>query len=182
MPLLLHQVFQSAVQWAASPFHRRPVCHHCQRFAPLFFPYGVFLLVLCFRGLRHSTRDDSTHVSVATRSAVCCVLHLGGGPDAHRWPLSQPRHVPSAIAVDSRLIPQDSKDVSPVPLASLIVLIEGVSVSVGASPSSDLNLLYSGNLWDYLGETQKRHSSVTTRDDLRERDVTWDKMLSLIHI
>ena len=99
---------------------------------------------------QHVRRFD--HVSTGACSAVCCVLHLGGGPDAHRWPLSQPRHVPSAIAVDSRLIPQD---VSPVPLASLIVVIEGVSVAIGASPSSDLNLLYSGNLWDYLGETQK---------------------------
>ena len=169
MPLLPHQVFQSAVQWAVSPFQRHPVCHHCQRFAPLFLPHGVFLVVLCFRGLRHSTRDDSTHVSAATRSAVCCVCPGPRGPDAHRWPLSQPRHVPSAIAVDSRLIPHD---VLPVPFASLIVLIEGMSVAIGASPSSDLNLLYSGNLWDYLGETQKRRSSVTTRDDLRERDVT----------
>ena len=49
--------------------------------------------------------------------------------------------------------------------------VHRVSVAIGASPSSDLNLLYSGNLWDYLGETQKRRSSVTTRDDLRERDV-----------
>ena len=133
----------------------------------------VFLVVMCFRGLRHSTRDDSTPVSATTRSAVCCVLHLGGGPDAHRWPLSQPRHVPSAIAVDSWLILHDA---SPVPFASLIVSIEGVSVAIGASPSSDLNLLYSGNLWDYLGETQKRRSCVTTRDDLRERDVAQDKM------
>ena len=49
--------------------------------------------------------------------------------------------------------------------------IEGMSVAIGASPSSDLNVLYSGNLWDYLGEAQKRRSSVTTRDDLRERDM-----------
>ena len=107
-------------------------------------------------------------VSTGARSAVCCVCPGPRGPDAHRWPLSQPRHVPSAIAVDSRLI---LHDVLPVPFASLIVSIEGVSVAIGASPSSDLNLLYSGNLWDYLGETQKRRSSVTTRDDLRERDV-----------
>ena len=112
-------------------------------------------------------------VSTGARSAVCCVCPGPRGPDAHRWPLSQPRHVPSAIAVDSRLI---LHNVLPVPSASLIVSIEGVSVAIGASPSSDLNLLYSGNLWDYLGETQKRRSSVTTRDDLRERDVAQDKM------
>ena len=107
-------------------------------------------------------------VSTGARSAACCVCPGPRGPDAHRWPLSQPRHVPSAIAVDSRLILHNALSV---PSASLIVSIEGVSVAIGASPSSDLNLLYSGNLWDYLGETQKRRSSVTTRDDLRERDV-----------
>ena len=167
VPLLPHQVFQSAVQWAASPFHRRPVCHHCQRFAPLFAARcDPRSCMFQWAASQHVRRFE--YVSTGARSAACCVCPGPRGPDAHRWPLSQPRHVPSAIAVDSRLIPQD---VSPVPLASLIVLIEGVSVAVGASPSSDLNLLYSGNLWDYLGETQKRRSSVTTRDDLRERDV-----------
>ena len=161
VPLLLHQVFQSAVQWAVSPFHRHPVCHHCQRFAPLFAARcDPRSCVFPWAASQHVRRFE--YVSTGARSAACCVCPGPRGPDAHRWPLSQPRHVPSAIAVDSRLI---LHDVSPVPFASLIVSIEGVSVAIGASPSSDLNLLYSGNLWDYLGETQKRRSSVTPPDD-----------------